>query len=275
MKKAYLLAIFLLIVPLVLATSTPIAIKAPAGQNITINIVKAENDLPLSTYQVLTDAANEANIIHVSDFNGMIYLTAISRLDGRIYPYNSTNPAYRSANFIAGNAITIDYIQAPVTTPAVTPAPENISNATAETNASEAVTSTAAEPAATETATQSPDTTAATGNSILENIPFKTIGIYAIWVVGAIIVLGILILLITKVAIPYFNNPVRKAEFSGYESVDLKDKNVERDLAKAESKLKEAQAEIDRIRNKRTEVKQAELKFEQAKRELERVKGKS
>jgi len=43
-------------------------------------------------------------------------------------------------------------------------------------------------------------------------------------------------------------------------------------LADAERKIKEAQMEIDRIRNKKRIVSEAERKFQEAKRELDRVK---
>jgi len=256
MKKIVFLALILLILPLVLGVSTPIAIKAPADLNITINIIKTQDDLVLRTYQVLTNSINEANIIHESDFSGSIYLTVIARQAGRIYPYNETNPLYTSQDFYSGNSITVDYIGTPEPEPIPTiiQEPENITE----------------EPTTQEIAASD----VATGSSILETIPFKKIGTYAGWTIGAIIILGLLAFLVLKVAIPYINNPLRKAEFSGYGSVNLNDKTVEKDLRKAEAKLKEAQVEIDRIKNQRNEVKEAEAKFLVAKKELERVKGK-
>ncbi|MCX6749048.1 MAG: hypothetical protein NT076_05590 [Candidatus Pacearchaeota archaeon] len=262
MKKVFLLALILLIVPLVLAVSTPILIKAPSGLNVTINVVKTQDDLPLKTYQVITNSGNEANLIHESDFSGSIYLTIAARQNGKLYSYNETSPIYKSISFYSGNAITIDYIRAPVQPPA--PVTPNITEQPSQTN----------DTPVQETITPTSDTTA-TGNSVLENIPFKAIGMYAAYIIGGIIIIGILIIFIMKVAVPFIqSNPLKKAEFSGYSSINLKDKNVERDLEKAEIKLKEAQVEIDKIKNKRNEVKDAEAKFLAAKKELERVKGK-
>lgn len=267
MKKVFLLAILLTILPLVLAVSTPILIKAPAGNNVTINVIQTQNDILLKTYQIITNSNNEATMSHESEFSGSIYLTIIARKDGRITSYNESNPLYRSNNFYSGNAITIDYIRAPPIVP--TPIP----NETAS-NATQAAKNNSALVPKTDTATQAQDTIT-TGSSVLSTIPLKKIGIYVAYIIVGIIVLGILILFVMRTVIPSFNNPIKKAEFSGYSTTSIKDKAVEKDLTAAEQKLKEAQAEIDRIRNRRNEVKQAEAKFLEAKRELERVKRES
>ncbi len=266
MKKVFFLVLFLLIMPLVLGVSTQITIKAPADNNVTINVIKTQDDLLLKMYQVVTSSAGEAAVIHESDFSGSIYLSVMARKNGRLYSYNETSLIYISPSFYSGNAITVDYLRNPE------PAPQAAPNATIENT-----TPAAAEQALvseTPVSSQEETSTSATGSSIIESIPLKTIGRYLAYIIGAIIIFGILALLVIKVAIPYFNNPVRRAEFSDYDSIDLKDKNVGQELQKAEAKLKEVQAEIDKIKNKRNEVKEAELRFQQAKRELERVKGK-
>jgi hypothetical protein len=95
---------------------------------------------------------------------------------------------------------------------------------------------------------------------------------YFIYAVLAIVVIFLLIKFMPKIISRMPKMPsgpvVGKSTAEGYRY----NTKTEKQLADAERKIREAQAEIDRIRNKKKMVSEAERKFEEAKRELERLK---
>ena len=98
---------------------------------------------------------------------------------------------------------------------------------------------------------------------------------YIYYIIGVIVAIGVIWLLIKFMPKIISSMPRTPAgPVVGKSTADSYRYNTKTDkqLADAERKIKEAQMEIDRIRNKKRIVSEAERKFQEAKRELDRVK---
>jgi hypothetical protein len=109
-----------------------------------------------------------------------------------------------------------------------------------------------------------------TNNFNFSNItqPLKKFGLWIVYLIGAIIVLG-LVFFVIKMILPKFKNIGRRQK----EDIRvLPNPKLEKELAQAERKIKEAQETIDNITGRKRKLAEAESRFEQAKRDLDRLK---
>jgi len=108
--------------------------------------------------------------------------------------------------------------------------------------------------------------------SIKWNAKYTQYVYYLIYAVIAVVVIWLLIKFMPRIISSIPKTPSGPVTGKSTAENYRYNTKTDRQLAEAERKIKEAQSEIDRIRNKKRIVSEAERKFQEAKRELERVK---
>ena len=250
------LCIILLVLPFAAANTT---IKVHTIQGIDLNVSLAVTNVNSGVATVFEDNATDANGDYYASYgadSGAISVYVVVRQNGRISLekyYNST------AN---GGTIYFDVFEMP-TTPS---APVTTTPTTNTTNNSGTLNLTTTQ---NTTVVETKDTT----KSSLNLMPILTkIGIWAFYIVA-----GVVILLVLFFGGKYIIKKVKTMNLgtSGAKNDDIRlapNPKLEKELADAERKIKEAQGVIDNIRNRKQKLSDAERRFEEAKRELDRIK---
>lgn len=256
-KVGFALVLFsiLLTLPLALAT-TDITLRVGAKNSVTMNIINPNTGDASESH---SGNANDDGIIEfISNItSGKLTLYIIARESGKIVD----TARYENVSF--GSTLSFDLNDAPVVETPVVPVTQPVTetpvaNSSVETSPAEEVKTTSSEEK-----TNNP----VSGSAIAENHKISKNMYYVIGVLFVVVVLGFVLSRTGAVSSFYSSAFGSKPSAGERKSVD------EEVLANAERKIKEAQAEINRIRNQ-DKIKNFEKKVEEEKKrvELEREK---
>ncbi len=262
MTKNFILAIMvLLLIPSVFATTTTINVVTEPFHDVTLNVLEPTSLDALQTIEKKADNSGLMTTAYASGHSQLAF-SVIIRKDGKIVVKKSFD------KMTTGGSITLDAKAettpvvtppAPVvnTTPAANPIVNNVSNSTNQSNI-------------TGNAVSGPESNKTSWTNSFSSKTLAKIGYYAIGLVVLVILIIIIYWIIGK--IKENRHSIRKPSVPWGHQYNASEGTSDRDLAQAERKIREAQAEIDRIRNKKAQMIDARRRFEEARRDLERFR---
>jgi hypothetical protein len=270
--KSFSIFLFLAVIllfPFVSAVDTPITVKTVANHvfSITLNVLDSDSLDALQTYINDTDSNGQMEVVFSSTVSKVTF-SAIIRDRGSIVLTK------RFGNYTLGSPIILDTMAVESTTPLV---------------ASSEVLSTVNQTIIANSSQNLTNTTINSSNSLISGKPIlntsnSSISLFftktgnfikdqIIYILGTII-LVILIFFIVRFFILKKDSFMRipKSDLRPIKGFKATPQIKDRDLANAERKIREAQEEIDRIRNKKQRMADAEKRYEESKRELDRLR---
>lgn len=239
---------------------TTITVFSGTGQTIQLNVLDRYGESVYVFNETQTDSAGKASFTYTSGSRDAINFSVIARgSSGNIIKMK------KFGGYFSGDLIALDMTtssSAP-TTPVANTTTTTVANTTNTTSTIPVVNTTNTTTAATTTSTDN-------GPGIFAKSKDFIVAKW-IWIVGVLVALIVIYVLIRLA--PLIKRKIDSMPKAPSPVVDSRPKSrIESQLLEAERKIKQAQAEIDALKNREGKVKEAERRFEEAKRELERAK---
>ncbi len=266
-----MLVVSLVLAPIVSAVTTPIEFRGYPNHNLSAYVINSNDGSEITSLNQDIDSSG-ITTINLDSGTVKFYVVATIKKEGKIIKKAATY-----GNYTAGNSVYINLNEEIPATPVVAvaePAENTTEENEIETNTTEGIVE--------ETATIEPNSEAKiTGKSIFsgENILAKKW--YIIIVASVLFASVIVFFVIKKVKSPAAPENIKIRKYSEMkEELEARKEDESSvsyhessELLEAEKKIKEAQEDIERIKNKGSRLREAERKFEEAKNELEKLKA--
>lgn len=255
-RKLFFILMLLVIIPSVVA-ETSLTIKTCSGCDITVYVVDPSL---LNTIRTLNGTADSSGIFSASFSTGLLRvdLSVISRYHGTIV--NKDNMKFE--DYLTSESISIDLTSQEASLNTSDSETEAVNNTPVQQEETIIENTSASEEGVTGAAVSENE-----GNSLLSRIPK-----FVYYIVGGILIALVVVIILMKVPFSSFSLPRAPASYKVRKYPEITSID-EKKLSDAEKKIKEAQEEINRIKNKKHEIDDAEKRFEEAKKNLERLKG--